>query len=132
MRGVTVAGLLAGLLGTVGCGCGASLAEGYTDAGVVQFSVAAVGDKQILQVPVEANSGSETFVSGTVAGTGAEAFQVLTTFPMTVAMGLPATIEVQYSPSQLGTATASLYLDTATMGAAEIPLQGSVAVGDGG
>ena len=118
-------------LAAVGCGCGGALVPGATDAGIVTFA-APLGQSELVEIPIEANSGDETFVSGSVAGAGAEAFQVLSTFPLVVNAGTPATVRVQFAPQQPGTYSASLVLDTASMGDSTIPLEGTAAVGDGG
>jgi hypothetical protein len=114
-----------------GC-CGGSLIPGYSDSGTVAFDELPVGQSEALEIPIQGNAGDETFTSGSIAGEGAAAFQVLSSFPMAVTAGTPATVRVRFSPLGIGTFPASLVLDTATMGASEIPLLGAGIAVDGG
>jgi len=111
------------------------LAPGYgDDAGVVSFSNVPVGQATTLEIPVTDSVGQDvTFTSGSLTGTGAAAFQILSTFPIAVTTGSPATVQVQFAPGQTGNFAATLVLDTASMGDTSIPVQGTGAMsGDAG
>jgi hypothetical protein len=132
IRAIATAGLSVAVLASVGCGCGgAYLGPGAGDGGLVTFEVPP-GQAQTLQIPVETNDASETFTSASVMGLGAQAFQVLTPFPITATAGTPAMVEVKFAPEQAGTFSASLVLDTASMGDSTISIQGTAAAGDAG
>ena len=118
---------------TFGCGCSAGgLIPGYSDAGTVLFNALPVGQSEVLEIPIQGGEGVETFTSASVMGTDAAVFQVLTAFPLTIPSGASITVEVQFTPAQTGIASASLVLDTPSMGDSLIPLQGTGAAGDGG
>jgi len=113
--------------------CGAVLGPGYGDAGIVAFGEVAVGQSETLHIPIDDSVDQDvTFVSGSISGAGADQFQVLSTFPVSVASGTPTTVDVSFAPETGGTFAVSLVLDTASMGDTAIPLSATAEAGDGG
>jgi len=108
--------------------CGIIYQPGFgaaNDAGVVVFGSTAVGTRETLGVPVQDSAPIDETITGvTLTGTGAAAFQVTTDFPLAVPAGTSALVAVQFAPTSAGMATATLVLQTASMGPSPIPLQG--------
>ena len=89
------------------------------------FGSTAVGTRETLGVPVQDSAPIDETITGvTLTGTGAAAFQVTTDFPLAVPAGTSALVAVQFAPTSAGMATATLVLQTASMGPSPIPLQG--------
>jgi hypothetical protein len=114
---------------SAGCAatCGLIAQPGFmTDGGYVAFS-APVGASQTVNVPlVDSNAtANETVTGSKLTGTDAAAFKVLSTFPMSLTAGNAISVSVEFTPQHGGTSTASLVLDTATMGPSPISLEGT-------
>jgi hypothetical protein len=113
---------------SAGCGgtCGLILQPGMTDAGVVAFS-APYGSTTTVVVPIQDSNvnANETVTGATLTGTDAAAFKVLSTFPESLAAGSSLSVTVLFTPQHTGASSATLVLDTATMGASPISLEGT-------
>ena len=114
-----------------GCGVGPLLDQDggvayVDDAGVVTFETVSVGSEVDFRVAVKDSADvSETITGATLAGTGAGAFSVLSSFPIDVPKGQPVVVDVRFAPQAMGSYTAQLILQTAKMGPSPVALRGT-------
>ena len=96
------------------------------DAGVVTFDAVQVGNAVDEQLEVKDSADvSETILGATITGSGADAFQVTSTFPIAVPAGQAVRVDIRFTPPSLGDYSATLVLQTMKMGPSSIPLEGS-------
>jgi hypothetical protein len=96
-----------------------------SDAGVVTFEPVPPGTAEVFQVAVKDSANvSETITSATLTGSGTDAFQVLSSFPIPVPAGQQAFVTVSFRPPFGGTYSATLVLQTANMGPSLVELSG--------
>jgi hypothetical protein len=119
---------------TMGCGliggCGVGPAPGPDNQdGTVTFD-AAVGASQELPVPFQDSADvTDTITSASLTGPDAAAFEVLSTFPMTIPAGTQVTVKIRFAPEHTGDSTATLVLETEMMGPSSIDLDGTGTAG---
>jgi hypothetical protein len=97
------------------------------DAGTVVFNQIFVGDTEHFQVPLRDSNtdADETLESASLSGPNAEAFKVLSTFPMELPPGQTVYVDVAFAPQATGDASATLAIQTKMMGVAPVQLTGS-------
>jgi hypothetical protein len=96
------------------------------DAGVVTFDTVAVGTSIDLQVEVKDSADvSETILGGQFVGTGANAFQLMSTFPMDVPAGQSVLLDIRFTPTAIGAYITQLDLQTMKMGISPVAFEGT-------
>jgi hypothetical protein len=112
----------------IGCGCGAvpSPNQTYVMNGAVTFPSVAVGSSMTVSVNFQDSANtSETITAATISGADAADFQVVSTFPMAIPQGEQVAVEIEFSPTQAGSASATLTLQTEKMGPSPVKLEGT-------
>jgi hypothetical protein len=124
---LTVVGMVVAAAQLVGCGCGVGPSVGpNNDNGVVTFAAAKVGTSEKLSVPFQDSANvDETITGAQITGADADAFTVLTTFPLALPAGSEQDVEIQFSPTEPGPASATLTLQTMNMGPSPVQLAGT-------
>lgn len=80
---------------------------------------------QAFTIPIQDTADTdETLLGVSVTGTNAADFTVQSTFPISVPAGTSQSLSVQFVPTNLGFETATLQLETESMGTSSITLQG--------
>lgn len=111
------------------CGVGPTLDQDggvavVGDSGVVTFTSVQVGQAADFVVSLEDSADvSETILSATLTGPGADSFTVTSTLPIAVPAGQPVQIGIRFVPQTVATFTAQLQLQTMKMGVSTITLQ---------
>ena len=112
---------------TVGC-CGVAPAPDYDKMnkdGAVQFDPTQVGASETLTIPIKDTANvDETITAASLEGPGAGSFEVLSTFPIAVPAGTSVNVQVRFTPTTAGDATATLVLQTEGMGPSPVDLDG--------
>jgi hypothetical protein len=111
----------------IGCSCGVGAAPGpNNDNGVVTFDAVNVGSSEQLSVPFQDSADTdETIDSATITGPDAAAFTVISKLPIAVPAGTQQSLEIQFSPTHTGSASATLVLQTMNMGPSPVQLSGT-------
>jgi hypothetical protein len=112
---------------TIGC-CGVAAApDANVVNGVVTFDPVVLGASEQLPIPfMETKSDtSETILSATISGPDADAFQVMTTFPLAVPANEDVSVQILFTPTHAGNASATLVLNTQAMGPSPVQLAGT-------
>jgi Abnormal spindle-like microcephaly-assoc'd, ASPM-SPD-2-Hydin len=126
--GAMLAMLVAVTATLAGCSCGVAPASNYknvNDQGAVQFDPTTVGTSEVLTIPMEDTVDTDEVITGaSLTGPGAASFTVLTTFPMKVPAGSSVDVEVKFTPSAAGAASATLVFETEMMGPSPLDLEG--------
>jgi hypothetical protein len=125
LMGVAVAAMVAASLG--GCGCGVGAAPGpNNDNGVVTFAAVPVGSSTQLQVPFQDSADTdETILGASISGPDAAAFAVIATYPIPLPAGTQVALEIRFTPTHTGPASATVVLQTENMGPSPVQLAGS-------
>lgn len=122
------------LVGQASCSCGAgadpaaapNLAGSVASDGSVHFATIPSGGTETFPIPVkESADTNETIVSASLIGSGASSFQIRSQFPLAIPNGQDVAVEVEFTPTAVGTVDAELVLDTAKMGTSQILLFGT-------
>jgi hypothetical protein len=110
-----------------GCPCGVGpVPSADVVNGVVTFDPATVGEPEQLDVLFQDSADvDETLLSASLSGADAADFQVLSTFPVYIPAGTQAMLEIQFTPSHTGSASATLQLQTKEMGISPVQLAGT-------
>jgi hypothetical protein len=113
----------------IGCigGCGVGPVDGpNSQDGTVMFGSVEVGETNDLPIPFQDSADvDETITGASFEGVDASEFSVKTTFPLFVPAGQQGTVTIEFSPTHVGDATATLILQTAGMGPSPVPLEGT-------
>jgi hypothetical protein len=123
-----VLGVVGVALHLVGCSCGVGAAPGpNNDNGVVTFDPTAMGTNEQLQVPFQDSADTDEVIdSVSITGADAADFTVVgATFPMPLPAGTQVTLTIQFAPTHVGTADATLTLQTQNMGPSPVQLEGT-------
>jgi hypothetical protein len=114
-------------IGCIGGGCGVGPAPGPNNQnGTVTFDAEKVGASEELPVPFEDSADvTDTITSATITGPDAAAFEVISTFPMTVPAGTQVMVGIRFAPEHAGSSTATLVLETQMMGPSPVDLEGT-------
>jgi hypothetical protein len=127
--GLAVLTVMAAAVHTSGCvGCGVGPADGPNNQnGTVTFNSVTLGSSEDLEIPFQDSnpSASETLRGATITGQDADAFEVLSTFPIPIAAGAQVPVQIRFAPKHAGTSSATLELDTEEMGFSPVQLQGT-------
>jgi hypothetical protein len=112
------------------CGVGPVLDQdggaAVNDAGVVTFDAIPAGTSATFAVAVKDSADvSETLLGATISGANADAFVVMSSFPVDVPAGQSVLVQVLFAPPASGTFTAQLVLMTEKMGPSYVQLQGT-------
>jgi hypothetical protein len=124
--GFLLVSTMAALLLT-GCPCGVGPVQSANVVnGVVTFDPQAVGAPEQLTIPfADSADVSETLLGASVTGPDAADFEVLAQFPIAIPAGTQVMLELQFTPSHAGSASATLVLQTQEMGPSPVKLQGT-------
>jgi hypothetical protein len=116
-------------LQTMGCfgGCGVGPAEGPNSGnGSVTFDRTSVGASEVLPIPFQDSAFvDETITGASITGPDAAAFEVISTFPIAVPAGQSVEVQIRFSPTHEGDASATLVLETEEMGPSSVQLDGT-------
>jgi Abnormal spindle-like microcephaly-assoc'd, ASPM-SPD-2-Hydin len=121
-----VLGVLTGVLYQVGC-CGVGAAPGPMDVnGVVTFPPVTVGTSSQFQVPFKDSADTDEVIEGaTITGPDAAEFSVIATYPIPLPAGTEVSLTMQFAPTQVGSSSATLTLQTKNMGPSPVQLEGT-------
>ncbi len=110
-----------------GCPCGVGpVPSANVVNGVVTFDPVTVNTQEQLTIPFQDSADvSETILSASLSGPDAADFEVLTPFPVPIPAGSEVMLEIQFTPSHTGSASATLVLQTKEMGPSPVQLQGT-------
>ena len=122
-----VLGVVTVALHLVGCACGVGAAPGpNSENGVVGFDAVAMGSSQQLQIPFQDSADTDETIDGaSITGPDAAAFSVIAKYPIPLPAGTQVSLEIQFTPTHLGAASATLTLQTQNMGPSPVQLAGT-------
>jgi hypothetical protein len=132
--GLAALAVMAAAVHTMGCGggadngCGVGPASGpNSQSGGVTFDSVALGSSEQLAIDFQDSnaSASETITGATITGPDAAAFQVSSTFPISIAAGAQVEVQIRFAPTHEGSSSATLVLDTQEMGPSPVTLGGT-------
>ena len=91
--------------------------------GTVVFKPIAIGTTVRFSMPIRESADTDETIIGGHSTNGA--FKVLTPYPIYVPRGETVQVEVSFTPSENGTVSSDLGLDTAKMGTSHVALKGT-------